>query len=96
MVWHMVWFQFNDDVTETQKQQMVDGLNALPSKINEIQTLACGEDFSGRSQGYHVGLVSSFASRADLEIYSPHPDHRAFVERFKPLWKSVMAFDFES
>jgi hypothetical protein len=96
MIWHTVWFKLKADVSEEQKQEMIDALDDLPSQIEEISSLACGEDFCGRSQGYQVGLVVSFARREDLEAYSPHPIHQNFVARYKPLWESVMALDFEA
>lgn len=96
MIWHTVWFKLKDDVTEEQKQEMIDALDALPHQIEEISSLACGEDFCGRAQGFQIGLVVSFATRGDLEAYSPHPFHQNFVTRFKPLWDDVMALDFEA
>ena len=96
MVWHTVWFKFNEGVTDTQKQEMLDGLNDLPDGIDAIQTLACGEDFAGRAPGYEVGLVVTFADRYGLEEYGPHPYHQNFVAKFKPLWENVLALDFET
>jgi len=96
MVWHTVWFKFNEGVTDTQKQEMLDGLNDLPDGIDAIQTLACGEDFAGRAPGYEIGLVVTFSDRHGLEEYGPHPYHQNFVAKFKPLWDSVLALDFET
>jgi len=96
MVWHTVWFKFNEGVTDEQKQEMLDGLNDLPDSIDAIQTLACGEDFAGRAPGYEVGLVVTFETRAGLEEYGPHPYHQNFVAKFKPLWADVLALDFET
>jgi len=95
MVEHLVLFKLRDGVTEQDKQAMREGLQALSGQISGIEHLACGEDFSGRSKGYHIGLVVRFTSRAALEDYGPHPAHQAFLARFKPLWDDVLAFDFE-
>lgn len=96
MVWHTVWFKFNEGVTDEQKTEMLNALNELPDAIESIKTLACGEDFCGRAQGYQVGLVVTFDDRYGLEEYGPHPYHQNFIARFKPLWESVMALDFEA
>ena len=96
MIWHTVWFKLKEDVSDEQKQEMIDALDELPSQIEEISSLACGEDFCGRSKGFQIGLVVSFTDRADLEAYSPHPFHQNFLARFKPLWEDVMALDFEA
>ena len=95
MVEHMVLFKLKENVSDEEKQAMLSGLRALPGAIHSIQHLGSGEDFSGRSKGYHIGLIVQFATRQDLEEYGPHPAHQAFVAQFKPLWDDVLALDFE-
>ncbi len=75
---------------------MQQALRDLQGKINGILHLGCGEDFCGRSGGYQIGLVVGFVSREALEAYGPHPEHKAFIEKFKPLWDDVKALDFEN
>jgi hypothetical protein len=96
MVEHLVWFKLKDGVTEEQKQALLNGLRNLQGQIDGIEHLACGEDFSGRSNGYQLGLVVRFSSRQALDDYQPHPAHQAFVNEFRPLWDSVLALDFET
>ena len=96
MVEHLVWFKLKEGVSNEQKQAMMQALRGLPSKIEGIEHLACGEDFSGRSQGYEIGLVVRFVSRKALEVYGPHPDHAAFSQGFSDLWDDVKALDFET
>ncbi|MBV9468924.1 MAG: Dabb family protein [Abitibacteriaceae bacterium] len=96
MVEHLVWFKLKEGVTEEQQQAMLNALRALKEQIDGIEHIACGEDFSGRSNGYQIGLVVQFTSRQALDQYQPHPIHQAFVSEFKPLWDSVQALDFEA
>jgi hypothetical protein len=96
MVEHLVWFKLKDEVTDEQKTAMLNGLRGLQGQIEGIEHLACGEDFSGRSNGYQIGLVVRFSSRQALDEYQPHPIHKAFVEEFRPLWDDVKALDFET
>ena len=95
MIEHLVWFKLKPEVTSEQTRDLLEGLRALPAQIPGILHLACGEDFSGRSQGYQVGLVVRFESREALANYGPHPAHETFIATFRPLWESVMALDFE-
>ena len=95
MIEHLVWFKLREDVAEADKAAMLQSLRDLPTQIAGIDHLACGEDFSGRSNGYQIGLVVRFTSREALDAYGPHAVHQAFVERFKPLWEDVRALDFE-
>lgn len=95
MIWHTVWFKLKENVSTADKKAMMAALNALPQEIEEIKVLSCGLDYSGRSEGYEIGLVVTFNDRAGLEIYGPHPAHQAFSSQFKPLWEDVKALDFE-
>ena len=95
MVEHLVWFKLKDDVQEEQKQALLSGLRGLAGQIEGIEHLACGEDFSGRSKGYQIGLVVRFTTREALEKYGPHPAHQQFLADFKSLWEDAMALDFE-
>ncbi len=94
MVEHLVSFKLKEGITSEEKQELMKGLRALPAQIPEIQHLACGEDFSGRSRGFGIGLVVRFENRAGLDIYQPHPAHLAFIEANKTKWTDVMALDF--
>ena len=95
MVEHLVFFKLKEGVSEDDKSAMLTALRALPEAIPEIRYLACGTDFSGRAQGFQVGLIVRFDDRAGLEAYGPHPQHKAFGEKFRHLWDDVMALDFE-
>jgi hypothetical protein len=93
---HLVWFKLKEGVTQDEKDAMFNALRALPSTIDGIEHLAVGDDFSGRSRGFQVGLVVRFVSREALEVYGPHPAHAAFADGFKHLWDDVQALDFET
>ena len=96
MIEHLVWFKLKPETTEAQKDAMLQTLRDLPAQMEVIRELACGRDFSGRAQGFEIGLRVLFADQAGLEIYGPHPAHKAFGDSFRPLWDSVMALDFET
>jgi hypothetical protein len=96
MIEHLVWFKLKDGVTDEQKNAMLQTLRALKNQIDGIEHLACGEDFSGRSKGFQIGLIVRFSSREALELYGPHPAHKAFGDNFRELWDEVMALDFEA
>lgn len=96
MVEHTVWFKMAQGTGSEERAQLMAGLRALKLQISEIEHLACGEDFSGRSRGFEVGLVVRFKDRAGLEVYGPHPMHLVFIENCKHLWSEVQALDFEA
>jgi len=96
MVEHLVWFKLKDGAEKSESDAMQQALRDLKNEIAGIEHIACGEDFSGRSAGYQIGLVVRFTSRAALEEYGPHPAHKAFGDRFRHLWDDVRALDFET
>ncbi|MEO6907220.1 MAG: Dabb family protein [Abditibacteriaceae bacterium] len=96
MIWHTVWFKLKESASAEDKEAMLTGLRALPDAITEIKVLSCGYDYSDRSEGYEIGLVVTFEKREALEIYGPHPAHKAFGDKFRSLWEDVKALDFES
>ena len=96
MIYHTVWFKMRPSATDADREQVESGLNALPALIPAIIELRTGPDFSGRSRGYELGLVVTFRSREDGQIYDKHPDHQTFIAENKHLWSEVMALDFEA
>jgi len=96
MIWHTVWFKLKESASAEDKEAMLAALRALPKEIKEIKSLSCGYDYSGRSEGYEIGLVETFETREGLEIYGPHPAHVAFGNKFRHLWEDVKALDFEA
>lgn len=96
MVEHLVLFKLKSDATDEQVDAMLKALNELPGKISEIQELTCGRNFSDRSQGNQLALLVRFHDRKALEIYLPHPAHKACVETYiKPILEQVTVADYE-
>lgn len=93
---HIVLFKLKQDAGEAQKQRMHAELKALQQKIDGIEFLTVGENFSSRNQGFQVGLVVRFRNRAALEAYLPHPAHRDCVDQYiRPIMEDVIVVDYE-
>ncbi len=95
MIYHLVWFKMKEGATATDREELAAGLNGMIPHISEIQEMAVGDDFSGRSNGFEVGLLVKFLTREDLDIYAVHPKHLEFIQTCKHLWQEVRALDFE-
>ncbi|MGL1930558.1 MAG: Dabb family protein [Desulfotalea sp.] len=50
-------------------------LEGLKDKIEEIQKIEVGFDFSGDETAWDIILYSEFASKEDLNNYQKHPAH---------------------
>lgn len=94
---HTVFFWFKEDVTEAEKKQFADegladlitcksiykGYYGLPDKAKR--------DVVDDSYGYALNCL--FKSAEDQETYQNDPQHIAFIEKFKHLWKEVKVYD---
>ncbi len=97
MVEHIVLFRWSPGVSEQAVAETLQALEGMKTKVPGIVDLNCGEDFSGRSDGYHVCLRVRFTDRAALQAYEPHEAHQHVVQNFiRPICEKVLAFDFET
>ena len=93
---HVVILKFKDSAPPTEVAKIENAFVALKSKIDLVRDLEWGTNESpeGLDQGFtHVYFVT-FASKADLEKYLPHPEHTAFVELLKTQVEKVLVVDY--
>lgn len=96
MVEHVVLFQSTEEATPEQRDAMIAAVKKLKDQIPGIVDLSVGYNFSERAQGFDIGVVVRFVDRAALDVYIPHPAHRACVEQFlQPIRKNTIVVDYE-
>lgn len=96
MVHHTVLFKFKPDVTQEAKDAVVRELEALKSEIPEIHSIRVGKNFSDRGKGFELMLVTTFLTRAELDIYGQHPKHLAVIATYiKPNLEDIIVGDTE-
>ncbi|MEX0324759.1 MAG: Dabb family protein [Puniceicoccaceae bacterium] len=99
MIIHLVFFNMLPEAEgasgEENARKLVTQLRELPEKIPEIVELEAGLDFSRSPASFEVGLLTKFASRADLETYRVHPDHQKVVAFVQKATASRAVTDFE-
>jgi hypothetical protein len=70
-------------------------LEGLKGKIEEIQNLEVGIDFSRKDKtSGNIILNSTFASAQDLEIYQKHPKHLKVVGILQSLTTEKRLVDY--
>ena len=92
---HQVWFKFKQGISDQRIDHHAKGLAALKNKIPGILELKVGRNFTDRAPGYLLGLSVTFTDKAALEVYQPHPEHKAVANPLREDCDSVMALDFE-
>lgn len=77
-------------------KQAITMLKGLKDEIHGIEDLKAGLNFSGRSNGFEVGLTVTLSSKEALEEYGPHPKHQEVVSFLKEIGlEELIAVDFE-
>lgn len=95
MITHIVFFKFKIETTESEIQQLADGLGALPQIIEEIREFRFGADVIHSERSYDFGLVSSFDDLDALQRYQVHPEHQKVIAQVKAIASGIVAVDFE-
>lgn len=99
MLQHTVYFYLNEDVTEEEKQQFEEGLEALLA-IDTVYKSEIGipsdtpeRDVTDHSFGYSI--FTWFETIEDYNVYAEHPDHLEFIDTYSSLWADVKVYDSE-
>jgi hypothetical protein len=74
VITHAVMFRFADPNDAVESKRL---LESLPAVVEQIRTLWVGLDGTGSETAYHLVLVTTHDSWADLTGYLEHPEHVA-------------------
>lgn len=78
MIRHIVMWKMAESLNSYDKAIAIkENLEALKDKIDELVDIEVGINFNESEFASDVVLVSTFKSRADLNIYQNHPEHKA-------------------
>ena len=94
---HHVFFWLNNPDSESDKQQLIEGLNTL-SSIDEIKVIVVGSPASTIERevvdnSFDVSELMIFESVEAQDAYQVHPIHTEFVENYCHLWERVVVYD---
>lgn len=93
---HVVLFKFKESATPDQVRAVEAAFKALPSKIDTITGFEWGTNVSpeGKDDGFTHCFFLTFKDKAGLEVYIPHPDHKAFGAQLRPILDKVLVIDY--
>jgi len=94
---HVVLFKFKDESTEEDVNRLNEAFNALPEAIPVIKDFEWGINDSPENfhQDFTHCYLLTFASEEDRDsIYTPHPEHQAFVASLQAHLEKVFVVDY--
>ena len=93
---HVVMFKFKKDATPAQIDEVVKAFGELPKQIDSIYSYEWGTNNSpeGINKGFTHLFFVTFKDEAGRAKYLPHPAHKAFVEKLKPILEEPMVIDY--
>ena len=93
---HVVFFKFKDSATPEQVQAIEKAFGELAKKVETVKAFEWGTNVSPENlnDGFTHCFLVTFADKAGLEVYLPHPEHDAFVAKLKPLLDKVCVVDY--
>lgn len=93
---HIVLFKFKDGAPAAEIEKVEKAFAALKGKIDLIQDFEWGTNVSpeGKADGFTHCFFVTFKSKADLEKYLPHPEHKKFGAALKGVIDKVLVVDY--
>ena len=93
---HVVFFKFKDSASSEQVQTVEKDFIELAKKIDTVKAFEWGTNVSpeGLNDGFTHCFFVTFADKAGLETYLPHPAHQEFVGKLKPILDKVCVLDY--
>lgn len=94
MLVHIVMFAFKEERKEANLAQVKSMLEALPSKIESLQSMEVGIDISKSDRSFDLVLTSTFEDQAGLNAYAVHPAHLEVVNVIKEVTSMAKVVDY--
>jgi Stress responsive A/B Barrel Domain len=93
---HVVLLKFKADATPEQVAQVETAFRKLKEQIDTITALEWGMNVSpeGKDDGFTHCFFLTFKDKAGLDVYLPHPAHKAFGGVLRPHLDKVLVIDY--
>lgn len=103
MIMHVVLFRPRADLTDADRQQLLDDLTAAVAAIPAIRRLRLGRRIVHGLPGYEQAMYEDFEYAALVEFddvaglraYLAHPSHAAVGRHFSASSAAALAYDYE-
>jgi len=95
MIIHIVLFKWKSGVSKKQIQKVFSDLKNLKDKLEGIDDIKSGENFSKYSEGFEYGLIVLAKDKKALENYRNHPLHLEIAKQIEIMEEKSIGVDFE-
>ncbi len=94
MVKHVVFFKLVDN-SEANKEDIKRRFMGMEGKIEGMQNLEVGINFSTEERAFDLVLFCDFENKEGLSFYATHPVHTTIVAYLKSINTVTKAVDYE-
>jgi quinol monooxygenase YgiN len=93
---HVVFFKFKDSATPEQVQSIEKAFIELTKKVDTVKGFEWGTNVSPENlnDGFTHCFLVTFADKAGIDVYLPHPAHAEFVSQLKPILDKACVLDY--
>ena len=92
---HIVMIEPNDNVSDAEMKQVIEGIKELKDKIPGVLDIKIGDNFTDRAPHISHAAVITLADKEALAAYGPHPAHQELLKILLPAAKSLTIADIE-
>jgi len=96
MLTHIVCWKYKAETSETEREEHIAKLRALPDVIPHILSFSVGRDILRLERSFDTGLVAVYPDRAAFDFYTEHPEHQKVANLGKLIAERVVSVDFFS
>jgi hypothetical protein len=89
-------FTFRESTTQDDIQEAQTQIEQLIDLVPGVQHIKVGINFADEERAMDMVLISSFASREDLDFYATHPEHLKVIAFIKTIASYTKVVDFEA
>ena len=94
MIVHIVMFKFKEENKVSNIELVKKRLEELAHKIDVLNSIEVGVDFSKSERSFDLSLYSTFETQEDLKTYAVHPEHLKVVELIKSVTIESKVVDY--
>lgn len=94
MIKHIVFFKLSDK-SDDNKELVKKRLLTMKLKINILNNIEVGLNFSNEDRAYDIVLITGFNSKDDFKNYAVDPYHIEIVAYMKSVAVSSKVVDFK-